>query len=75
MTERKRAENSLKISNENLQKSFKKLEELNQQLVVLNDEKNEFPGIAAHDLKNPFQLFLVYRRSFKWIPTRWPRPS
>ncbi|MES2766868.1 MAG: ATP-binding protein [Bacteroidota bacterium] len=58
VTERKRAENFLKISNENLQKSFKKLEELNQQLVVLNDEKNEFLGIAAHDLKNPLSAIM-----------------
>jgi len=30
-----------------------KIEEKNQQLVQLNQEKNEFLGIVAHDLKNP----------------------
>ncbi|MBD1210560.1 MAG: hypothetical protein H9535_19185 [Ignavibacteria bacterium] len=29
------------------------LERANQELRILNDEKNEFLGIAAHDLKNP----------------------
>jgi len=29
------------------------LERLNQELLVLNEEKNRFIGIAAHDLKNP----------------------
>lgn len=29
------------------------LNEKNEQLLALNDEKNEFLGIAAHDLKNP----------------------
>jgi signal transduction histidine kinase len=29
------------------------MEKLNQRLVVLNDEKNQFLGIASHDLKNP----------------------
>lgn len=31
----------------------KKLNELNEQLMILNNEKTEFLGIAAHDLKNP----------------------
>ncbi|MEY3220623.1 MAG: hypothetical protein RIT27_1980 [Pseudomonadota bacterium] len=30
-----------------------KIEEKNQQLIQLNQEKNEFLGIVAHDLKNP----------------------
>jgi signal transduction histidine kinase len=30
-----------------------RLEEQNRQLIALNHEKNEFLGIAAHDLKNP----------------------
>jgi len=29
------------------------LERLNQELLLLNEEKNRFIGIAAHDLKNP----------------------
>jgi signal transduction histidine kinase len=58
VTERRRAEEALKVSNENLQKSFKELEKLNEQLLVVNSEKNEFLGIAAHDLKNPLSAIL-----------------
>ncbi len=36
------------------------LERANQQLVQLNREKNEFIGIAAHDLKNPLTAVLGY---------------
>lgn len=36
------------------------LEKANQQLVQLNREKNEFIGIAAHDLKNPLTAVLGY---------------
>lgn len=32
---------------------YNKIKEINMQLVKLNDEKNKFIGIAAHDLKNP----------------------
>lgn len=33
-----------------------KLNDTNQQLESLNEEKNEFLGIAAHDLKNPINI-------------------
>jgi signal transduction histidine kinase len=36
-----------------LKNKIKILIDLNQELVALNQEKNEFLGIAAHDLKNP----------------------
>ncbi len=36
-----------------------KLEASNQQLVHLNNEKNEFLGIAAHDLKNPLTTIIL----------------
>lgn len=36
-----------------------KLENSNRQLVNLNDEKNEFLGIAAHDLKNPLTTIIL----------------
>jgi signal transduction histidine kinase len=38
---------------EELQQANQQLEVQNRQLVELNKEKNEFLGIAAHDLKNP----------------------
>ncbi|MDM8547044.1 HAMP domain-containing sensor histidine kinase [Candidatus Venteria ishoeyi] len=36
-----------------LEQNHAELNTLNQQLVQLNQDKNEFLGIAAHDLKNP----------------------
>jgi len=36
-----------------IRKLQKKLQAQNEQLIVLNQDKNEFLGIAAHDLKNP----------------------
>lgn len=36
-----------------LRQAQEQLEDQNERLVRLNDEKNEFLGIAAHDLKNP----------------------
>ncbi|MCV6638964.1 hybrid sensor histidine kinase/response regulator [Candidatus Albibeggiatoa sp. nov. NOAA] len=36
-----------------LQDSYQRLEAQNAELIQLNQEKNEFLGIAAHDLKNP----------------------
>ena len=36
-----------------------KLEESNQQLTQINYEKNEFLGIAAHDLKNPLSVITM----------------
>jgi len=46
ITERKHAEETLKQQNE--------------ALIHLNQEKNEFLGIAAHDLKNPLSSILGY---------------
>jgi signal transduction histidine kinase len=47
----------LKSAFENLEEKVRErtrdLAEKNEQLVYLNQEKNEFLGIAAHDLKNP----------------------
>jgi signal transduction histidine kinase/ActR/RegA family two-component response regulator len=41
-----------------LKRHNRELLELNAQLVRLNQEKNEFLGIAAHDLKNPLSGIL-----------------
>ncbi|EDN67762.1 Response Regulator Receiver Signal Transduction Histidine Kinase [Beggiatoa sp. PS] len=40
-----------------IRKLQKKLQAQNEQLIVLNQDKNEFLGIAAHDLKIHFPLF------------------
>ena len=42
-----------------LQETLAKLESSNAQLVKLNHEKNEFLGIAAHDLKNPLTSIVL----------------
>jgi len=36
-----------------LNEKVRKINEMNQYLIQLNEEKNKFLGIAAHDLKNP----------------------
>ena len=42
-----------------MQEALHRLAESNQKLVAMNQEKNEFLGIAAHDLKNPLTSILV----------------
>jgi len=41
-----------------MQDALAKLESSNQQLAHLNQEKNEFMGMAAHDLKNPLTVII-----------------
>lgn len=41
-------------------KKKKMLENANQDLIKLNDEKNKFIGIAAHDLRNPISSISIY---------------
>ena len=41
-----------------MQGALKELSASNERLVHLNNEKNEFLGIAAHDLKNPLTVIL-----------------
>ncbi len=43
-----------------MQEALHRLAESNQKLTVMNQEKNEFLGIAAHDLKNPLTSILVH---------------
>lgn len=38
----------------------KELEEKNRQLTALNEQKNEFLGMAAHDLRNPINVIKMY---------------
>lgn len=44
---------ALKKESEELSAKNEELKNLNEQLIMLNNDKNEFLGIAAHDLKNP----------------------
>ena len=41
------------------------LAEANEKLLKLNEEKNEFMGIAAHDLKNPLSGILSFSRKIR----------
>jgi len=42
-----------------MQEALARLEASNEKLVNLNNEKNEFLGIAAHDLKNPLTTIIL----------------
>jgi two-component system, sensor histidine kinase and response regulator len=50
---RVRATLALSDSYRRIKEQSQRLEEQNQELIALNQLKNEFLGIAAHDLKNP----------------------
>ncbi len=43
---------------EKMLNALRELEASNDKLITLNQEKNEFMGIAAHDLKNPLMIIL-----------------
>lgn len=49
---------TLNIMVKQLKHSFDKLNQQNQELILLNQDKNEFLAIAAHDLKNPLSGIL-----------------
>lgn len=55
-----RATSQLVHSNEDLGRANTNLAKANEQLTQLNREKNEFIGIAAHDLKNPLAAVMGY---------------
>jgi signal transduction histidine kinase len=42
-----------------MHEALDKLAASNERLIYLNNEKNEFLGIAAHDLKNPLSIILM----------------
>ena len=42
-----------------VQEAFNELRSKNEELTVLHQEKVEFMGIAAHDLKNPLQVIMA----------------
>jgi len=55
ITARHKAEEALSALNQTLED---RVERRTRELVLLNNEKNEFLGIAAHDLKNPLSGIL-----------------
>lgn len=50
---RQHLEDQVEKRTHELQEQYTHTVELNEQLIKLNQEKNEFLGIASHDLKNP----------------------
>ncbi|MCP4152701.1 MAG: hypothetical protein GY757_33510 [bacterium] len=52
----RKANTDILVINENLQQSMEELSRANEELKKANQMKNEFLGIAAHDLKNPLQV-------------------
>jgi signal transduction histidine kinase len=52
-------ENGRRRALQQLHEALENLEESNRQLTVLNNEKTEFLGIAAHDLKNPLSTIIM----------------
>ncbi len=51
-----------RLRNVELAKALEEVNILNRNLKELNDEKNEFMGVAVHDLKNPLQNILSNAR-------------
>lgn len=47
-------------AHDRMQQTLGELAEANRHLIRLNEEKNEFLGIAAHDLKNPLTVVMAY---------------
>lgn len=45
-----------------IHETTKELEDQNEKLLLLNEQKNEILGIAAHDLRNPIGLIQGYAR-------------
>ncbi len=56
---------SLQDANKQLEKNIAEIEALNTNLIELNNEKNEFLGIAAHDLKNPLSGIMLTASNVK----------
>jgi signal transduction histidine kinase len=50
-----------------MQAALQKLSQSNEMLVAMNQEKSEFLGIAAHDLKNPLTAIMGYGDLMKMI--------
>ena len=54
-----------RLKNVDLREAIDKVKKLNEELEILNLEKNEFMAIAVHDLKNPLQNILSTARLIK----------
>lgn len=56
---------------EELEKALKQVEELNDNLKRMNEEKNTFMALVAHDLKNPLNAVLGYAQLVKMNPEQF----
>jgi signal transduction histidine kinase len=63
LLERQRLEEELRKSNTALAESSSQLEKKNKALASLNDEKDRFIGMAAHDLNNPLTTIYLLTES------------
>jgi signal transduction histidine kinase len=68
LKERLRLESELRQANTALENSAKLLEEKNKALQFLNDEKDRFIGMAAHDLNNPLTTVYLLTESLRRKP-------
>jgi signal transduction histidine kinase len=68
LRERERLENELRQLNTALENSARLLEEKNRSLQFLNDEKDRFIGMAAHDLNNPLTTLYLLTESLRRKP-------
>jgi len=64
---------SLQEESQVLAEKNAKLNELNAQLTILNNEKTEFLGIAAHDLKNPLNSISLSASTIKKYIDSFPK--
>lgn len=64
---------SLQEESQVLAEKNAKLNELNEQLTILNNEKTEFLSIAAHDLKNPLNSISLSASTIKKYIDTFPQ--
>jgi signal transduction histidine kinase len=75
LQERMRLEDELRQLNAALETSAKLLEDQNKTLQFLNDEKNRFIGMAAHDLNNPLTTVYLLTESLRRKPENLSTPQ
>ncbi|GAB4016731.1 sensor histidine kinase [Spirosoma koreense] len=60
LTERKRAEQSLRDSNDRYRRLATELQHLNDELVIANQELQQFTSVVSHDLQEPIRTMKSY---------------
>jgi PAS domain S-box-containing protein len=62
----------IRIVEKDLRNSLTAIEQLNQRLTTLNEEKNQLLGTAAHDLRNPLHALLSATECLMLLPPDSP---